>query len=176
MRIYRPKITKEYIIWIDLNFFHRWTFEVFTNFEDLAVLFFTFMIIFFPKSTFISTSPPPHVLSESSVGEIWFMIWRLLSLYRFRFRMSFICIYIRFRDLKKSSWSWIWYHSLSFLTVHVGGGTYYHIFVQGLLSRVLFSSHILLVSALIITTKGGKYIITGIIVCQYCQLAEFSAD
>jgi len=115
MRIYRPKITKEYIIWIDLNFFHRWTFEVFTNFEDLAVLFFTFMIIFFPKSTFISTSPPPHVLSESSVGEIWFMIWRLLSLYRFRFRMSFICIYIRFRDLKKSSWSWIWYHSLSFL-------------------------------------------------------------
>lgn len=61
-------------------------------------------------------------------------------------------------------------------TVHVGGGTYYHILVQGLLSRVLFSSHILLVSALIITTKGGKYIITGIIVCQYCQLAEFSAD
>jgi hypothetical protein len=59
--------------------------------------------------------PPPHVLSESSVGEIWFMIWRLLSLYRFQFRMSFICIYIRFRDLKKSSWSWIWYHSLSFL-------------------------------------------------------------
>jgi hypothetical protein len=64
MRIYRPKITKEYIIWIDLNFFHRWTFEVFTNFEDLAVLFFTFMIIFFLRVH--SYLPPP-----GAPGGLW---------------------------------------------------------------------------------------------------------